>query len=98
MTNKSMNASGIVNTRTCDAWRSGVFPSPFSITWMAAPNLKLLFLKNVELFVTSPFAREGARGEALARENSRISRRNLEFAFRNKEIVSRLPGKALVTN
>jgi GntR family transcriptional regulator of vanillate catabolism len=42
--------------------------------------------------------REGARAEALAREHSRISRRNLEFAFRSKEIASRLPGAALVTN
>jgi GntR family transcriptional regulator of vanillate catabolism len=42
--------------------------------------------------------REGARAEALAREHSRISRRNLEFAFRSREIASRLPGAALVTN
>jgi len=42
--------------------------------------------------------REGARAEALAREHSRISRRNLEFAFRSKEITSRLPGAALITN
>jgi GntR family transcriptional regulator, vanillate catabolism transcriptional regulator len=41
--------------------------------------------------------REGARAEALAREHSRISRRNLEFAFRSKEIASRLPGATLVT-
>jgi GntR family transcriptional regulator, vanillate catabolism transcriptional regulator len=41
--------------------------------------------------------REGARAEALAREHSRVSRRNLEYAFRNKEIISRLPGAALVT-
>ena len=42
--------------------------------------------------------REGARAEALAREHSRISRRNLEFAFRSKEISNRLPGAALITN
>ena len=42
--------------------------------------------------------REGARAEALAREHSRISRRNLEFAFRSKEITKRLPGAALITN
>lgn len=42
--------------------------------------------------------REGARAEALAREHSRISRRNLEFAFRSKEISNRLPGVALITN
>ena len=43
--------------------------------------------------------REGTRAEALAREHSRISRRNLEFALRSKEILSdRLPGAALITN
>ncbi len=43
--------------------------------------------------------REGSRAEALAREHSRISRRNLEAAFRrNKEGTSRLPGAALVTH
>jgi len=40
--------------------------------------------------------REGARAEALAREHSRISRRNLELAFRNKAVGSRLPGLALI--
>jgi GntR family transcriptional regulator of vanillate catabolism len=42
--------------------------------------------------------REGARAEALAREHSKISRRNLEFAFRSKEIAKRLRGAALITN
>jgi GntR family transcriptional regulator of vanillate catabolism len=41
--------------------------------------------------------REGARAEALAREHSRISRRNLEFIFRSKESSRRLPGAALIT-
>lgn len=41
--------------------------------------------------------REGARAEALAREHSRISRRNLEFALQSKETITRLPGAALVT-
>jgi GntR family transcriptional regulator, vanillate catabolism transcriptional regulator len=42
--------------------------------------------------------REGARAEALAREHSRISRRNLEIAFRSTEISKRLPGVALIAN
>jgi GntR family transcriptional regulator, vanillate catabolism transcriptional regulator len=42
--------------------------------------------------------REGARAEALAREHSRISRRNLQHAFRNKELTHRLPGAALIAN
>jgi GntR family transcriptional regulator, vanillate catabolism transcriptional regulator len=42
--------------------------------------------------------RQGARAEALAREHSRISRRNLEFALRTKEPSYLLPGLSLVTN
>jgi len=42
--------------------------------------------------------REGVRAEALAREHSRISRRNLELAFKAKESTSHLSGLSLVTN
>jgi GntR family transcriptional regulator of vanillate catabolism len=42
--------------------------------------------------------REGTRAEALAREHSRISKRNLEFAFRSNTIRSTLPGVTLITN
>ena len=42
--------------------------------------------------------REGARAEALAREHSRISRRNLELAFETKHALSRPAGLSLVTN
>src|SRR2546421_904286 len=42
--------------------------------------------------------REGARAEALAREHSRVSRRNLELAFETKQAVSHSPGLSLVTN
>ena len=40
--------------------------------------------------------REGARAEALAREHSRISRRNLELAFQTKHSVTYSPGFSLV--
>ena len=42
--------------------------------------------------------REGARAEALAREHSRISRRNLELAFETKHSNSNPSGLSLVTN
>jgi GntR family transcriptional regulator of vanillate catabolism len=42
--------------------------------------------------------REGARAEALAREHSRISRRNLESVFESTETSRRLPGAALIVN
>ena len=40
--------------------------------------------------------REGARAEALAREHSRISRRNLELAFQTKHSITHSPGLSLV--
>jgi GntR family transcriptional regulator of vanillate catabolism len=42
--------------------------------------------------------RESARAEALAREHSRVSRRNLELAFETKQAISHSPGLSLVTN
>jgi GntR family transcriptional regulator of vanillate catabolism len=39
---------------------------------------------------------EGGRAEALAREHSRISRRNLECALEDRELLSRVPGSALI--
>jgi GntR family transcriptional regulator of vanillate catabolism len=42
--------------------------------------------------------REGARAEALAREHSRISRSNLEFAFETEYSISHPLGLSLVTN
>jgi len=41
-------------------------------------------------------AREGARAEALAREHSRVARRNLEIAFQDRSTFADLPGGALV--
>lgn len=40
--------------------------------------------------------RESARAEALAREHSRVSRRNLERALNDKDLFSRLPGGSLI--
>jgi GntR family transcriptional regulator, vanillate catabolism transcriptional regulator len=42
--------------------------------------------------------RESARAEALAREHSRISRRNLELAFESKHTISHPPMLSLVSN
>ncbi|MBV9340298.1 MAG: GntR family transcriptional regulator [Acidobacteria bacterium] len=42
--------------------------------------------------------REGTRAEALAREHSRISRRNLEFALRSENLTTYLPAAALIAN
>jgi GntR family transcriptional regulator, vanillate catabolism transcriptional regulator len=41
--------------------------------------------------------REGTRAEALAREHSRISRRNLVLALQERDVVRRFPGAALIT-
>jgi GntR family transcriptional regulator of vanillate catabolism len=40
--------------------------------------------------------REGARGEALAREHARIAARNLEVVLENREVLDRMPGAALL--
>lgn len=40
--------------------------------------------------------REGARAEALAREHSRVARRNLEIAFQDRDAFADMPGGALV--
>ena len=40
--------------------------------------------------------REGARAEALAREHSRIARRNLQLALERKDVMGRFPGAALI--
>jgi GntR family transcriptional regulator, vanillate catabolism transcriptional regulator len=40
--------------------------------------------------------REGARGEALAREHARIAARNLEVVLENRDVLDRMPGAALL--
>jgi GntR family transcriptional regulator of vanillate catabolism len=40
--------------------------------------------------------REGSRAEGIAREHSRLSRRNLETALSNKEILNHVPGGSLI--
>src|SRR5215471_7472205 len=40
--------------------------------------------------------REGARAEAVAREHSRLARRNLEAILSDKSILSQMPGASLI--
>ena len=40
--------------------------------------------------------REGTRAESIAREHARLSRRNLEFALRDQEILNCVPGSSLI--
>ena len=40
--------------------------------------------------------REGARAEALAREHSRVARRNLQIVLNNQQSFARMPGGALI--
>jgi GntR family transcriptional regulator, vanillate catabolism transcriptional regulator len=42
-------------------------------------------------------SRQSARAESLAREHARIALANLEIVMRNREVLQRLPGAALVT-
>jgi GntR family transcriptional regulator of vanillate catabolism len=41
-------------------------------------------------------AREGARAEGLAREHSRVARRNLARALEDRTLLNRVPGAALI--
>lgn len=40
--------------------------------------------------------RQGSRGESIAREHARLTRRNLEMAFLDKDILNCVPGGALI--
>jgi GntR family transcriptional regulator of vanillate catabolism len=40
--------------------------------------------------------REGSRAESLAREHARLSRRNLEFALSDRDILNCVPGASLI--
>jgi GntR family transcriptional regulator of vanillate catabolism len=40
--------------------------------------------------------REGTRAESIAREHARLSRRNLEFAINDQDILSTVPGSSLI--
>ncbi|MGO9013250.1 MAG: GntR family transcriptional regulator [Bryobacteraceae bacterium] len=40
--------------------------------------------------------REGTRAESLAREHSRMARRNLEWALTNQDVLRQLPGASLI--
>jgi GntR family transcriptional regulator, vanillate catabolism transcriptional regulator len=40
--------------------------------------------------------REGTRAESIAREHARLTRRNLEMAFSDKEILNYVPGGSLI--
>jgi GntR family transcriptional regulator of vanillate catabolism len=40
--------------------------------------------------------RHGARADALAREHSRLSRRNLEAVLADKSLLSQVPGASLI--
>jgi len=41
--------------------------------------------------------REGTRAESLAREHSRMARRNLEWALKNLDVLRQLPGASLIS-
>ncbi len=40
--------------------------------------------------------REGTRAESVAREHTRLTRNNLDWALRNREVLQRLPGGPLI--
>jgi len=76
------------------------FAAPEALVFSVADlahSIAFIAAEHHRAIVESIEHREGARGEALAREHSRIAKRNLEFIFRSKESSKRLPGAALIT-
>lgn len=59
-------------------------------------RMGLLALEHHRALVEAIATREGTRAEALAREHSRVSRRNLERALADRNLLDRLPGGSLI--
>jgi GntR family transcriptional regulator of vanillate catabolism len=56
----------------------------------------LVAMEHHRALVEAIAAREGTRAESLAREHSRVARRNLDRALRDKAAFTRVPGAAFV--
>jgi GntR family transcriptional regulator of vanillate catabolism len=61
-----------------------------------APQLFAISHEHHRAIVEAIEHREGARAEGLAREHSRMTRRNVEFAVSDTSILSGVPGASLI--
>lgn len=62
-----------------------------------SPQVSIIAQEHHRAIVEAITYREGARAEALAREHSRVARKNLSRALADSQLISRVPGAALIS-
>lgn len=87
--------------RTLEQVKSVPFASPSALVYVRSklPRAAQVFAVSHEhhrSIVDAIERRQGARAEALAREHSRMTRSNVEFALSDTSILSSVPGAALI--
>ena len=93
-------AKSVSLARALEAATKIPFAAPGSLVFTAAdrdPGIALVAAEHHRAIVDAIEHHEGTRAEALAREHSRLARRNLQWALQQDEALSRLPGAALIT-
>jgi len=77
------------------------FAAPSSLVFTNAdrdPGTAFVAAEHHRALVDAIEHREGSRAEALAREHSRVARRNIRLALQQEETMRQLPGAALIAN
>ncbi len=79
------------------------FAEPGAIVFGDSPNARDFHFEKMVISIEHHRAileaignREGTRAEAIAREHSRISRHNLDWAMRNRDLLQQMPGGSLI--
>ncbi len=80
------------------------FAEPGSIVFGGSEDAQEFHTRNVIVSIEQHRAiieaienREGARAESIAREHSRLARRNLDWALRRRDLLHLLPGASLIS-
>jgi GntR family transcriptional regulator, vanillate catabolism transcriptional regulator len=87
--------------RALDRVNSVPFASPSALVYVRAklpraPEMFAISHEHHRSIVEAIEQRHGTRAEALAREHSRMTRRNVEFAISDTSILSGVPGASLI--
>jgi GntR family transcriptional regulator of vanillate catabolism len=86
--------------RTLEAVSSLPFAEPGALVFggAGAPELGsgIIALEHHRAILEAIENRQGGRAEGLAREHSRMARRNLDRALRDKKLLSQVPGGSLI--
>ena len=62
-----------------------------------SPRISIIAQEHHRALMEAISAREGTRAESLAREHSRVARRNLEHTIEDWEALRRIPGGSLIS-